>query len=225
MNKLRLLLVDSCQLLRVGLRTIFERQPELSVVGEASTARETLLLADRLQPDIVVMDLQLPDERGTLTCQEIRQRWPQIRVVVLTTYVERELILEAISAGVDGYLLKHLPSDEVVASVKAIGRGQAVLDPAVTVNVLHRVRVAEAERHAGAFHKLSQRECEVLALVATGKTNAEIAEQLVLSEKTVSNHVSTILSKLELTNRIEAATYAVRHHLDRISEHRLVASN
>lgn len=223
MSKLRLLVADGSPVVRVGLRTIFERQADWTVVGEAGTARETLVLTERLQPDIVVMELQLPDEISVATCQRIRTDWPQIQVVVLTSYADHELIIAAISVGVTGYLLKHLPSQELVAGVKAIGRGEAVLAPAVTSHVLQRVRTAEVERCAGAFRELSRRECEVLALVAMGKSNPEIAERLMLSEKTVSHHVSTILSKLGLTNRIEAATYAVRHHLDWVNRQALAA--
>jgi two-component system response regulator DevR len=124
-------------------------------------------------------------------------------------------VLEAISAGAAGYVLKQLGNDDLLRAVRAVGRGDAVLDPTVTRQLLARVRRAEHEAHGAAFHDLSERELAVLARIAEGKTNAEIAEALILSEKTVRNHVSTILEKLELTNRIEAATYAVRHHIER----------
>ena len=216
MSKLRLLLVDDHQVVRVGLRAVLDGEPDIEVVAEAGTAAQAVLQAGEWQPDVVIMDVRLPDRSGLAACQEIRQHWPRIQVLVLTSYADEELVLEAISAGAAGYILKQLNTDELVKLVHAVARGDAVLDPIVTQKLLQRVRRAEHESHEAAFRDLSERELDVLALVAEGKTNAEIAAQLSLSEKTVGNHVSTILSKLNLTNRIEAATYAVRNHIERI---------
>lgn len=214
MSTLRLLIVDDHQVVRLGLHAILDSEPDMTVVGEAGTATDAVRLAGQLQPDIVLMDVRLPDRLGTHACQEIRQQWPQMQVLMLTSYADEELVLDAINAGAAGYLLKQLNADGLVDTLRAVAHGDAVLDPAVTRLVLSRVRRAERESHLVAFSELSMREIEVLALVAEGKTNGQIAEQLMLSEKTVGNHVSTILSKLELTNRIEAATYAVRHHIE-----------
>jgi two-component system response regulator DevR len=214
MSNLRLLLVDDHQLVRVGLRALLEGEPGFEVLGEAATAAEAIQAAGRLQPDVVLMDIRLPDQSGIDACQQIRQRWPAIQVLMLTSFTDEDLVLEAINAGAAGYILKQVGTDDLVQAVRAVGQGDAVLDPAVTRKVLARVRRAEQEGHSAAFGDLSERELQVLALVAEGKTNAEIGDALALSEKTVRNHVSAILSKLNLTNRIEAATYAVRHHIE-----------
>jgi len=215
MKALRLLLVDDHQVVRLGLRALLEGEPVFEVVGEAGTAADAMQAADSLRPDVVLMDIRLPDRSGIAACQQIRQRWPATQVLMLTSYTDEDLVLEAISAGAAGYVLKQIGTDDLVQAVRAVGQGDAVLDPAVTRKVLARVRQAEQEVHSAAFRDLSERELQVLVLVAEGKTNAEIGKVLMLSEKTVRNHVSTILSKLNLTNRIEAATYAVRHHIER----------
>lgn len=216
MSALRLLVVDDHQVVRLGLRALLESEPDLLVVGEAGTAAEALTMAERLQPDVVLMDVRLPDQSGIFACRQIRQRWPAMHVLILTSFADEALVLEAIEAGAAGYVLKQLDSDDLVRAVRAVGKGDAVLDPVVTRQVLVRVRRAEHDSHEAAFRDLSARELEVLAQVAEGKTNAEIARVLILSEKTVRNHVSTILEKLGVTNRIEAATYAVRFHIENL---------
>jgi DNA-binding NarL/FixJ family response regulator len=217
---LRLVLVDDHQVVRLGLRTLLAGEPDISVVGEAGTAAAAIAVVEQTQPDIVLMDVRLPDQSGIAACQQVRQRWPAVQVLMLTSFADEELVLEAISAGAAGYVLKQVGTDDLLQAVRAVGRGDAVLDPAVTRQLLTRVRRAEHDAHGAAFRDLSERELAVLAQVAEGKTNAEIAEALILSEKTVRNHVSTILEKLQLTNRIEAATYAVRHHIERFRPER-----
>lgn len=215
MKTIRLLLVDDHKVVRLGLRALLEAEPDIEVVGEAANAAEAIQRAGQLQPTLVLMDIRLPDQNGIAACRQIRQQWPPIQVLMLTSFADEDLVLEAIGAGAAGYVLKQLDTTDLVSAVRAVGRGDAVLDPAVTQKVLARVRCAEHEAQSLAFRELSERELQVLALVAEGKTNAEIADALILSEKTVRNHVSTILSKIGLTNRIEAATYAVRHHIER----------
>lgn len=215
MTHLRLLIVDDHKVVRLGLRTLLDKETDFEVVGEASTAAEAIQQAGDLQPDIILLDIRLPDQSGIVACRKIRQKWPAIQVLMLTSFADEELVLESIEAGASGYVLKQLDTTDLVRAVRLIGNGDAILDPAITGKVLAGVRRAKQEAQSTAFRDLSEREVEVLALVAEGKTNAEIAGALMLSEKTVRNHVSTILSKLGLTNRIEAATYAVRHHIER----------
>jgi DNA-binding NarL/FixJ family response regulator len=215
MKTLRLLLVDDHKVVRLGLRTLLEAETDLEVVGEAATAAEAIQMTGHLRPDVVLMDIRLPDQSGITACRKIRDDWPEVQILMLTSFADEDLVIEAIEAGAAGYVLKQLDTNDLLRAVRAVGWGKAVLDPAITQQVLSGVRRARQESQVVAFRDLSERELEVLALLAQGKTNAEIAGALILGEKTVRNHVSTILSKLSLANRIEAATYAVRHHIER----------
>lgn len=215
MKKTSLLIVDDHQVVRLGLQALLNVEPDFEVIGQAGTADEAVRAAERLRPQVVLMDLRMPGRSGVEACREIKQRWPDIHVIMLTSYADDELVLEAISAGAEGYVLKKVEGGNLVEVIRAVARGEAVLDSAVTQKLLAHVRQAEQELSGLAFRSLSEREIEVLSLVSKGKTNAEIAQQLSLSEKTVGNHVSAILDKLGVTNRIEAATYAVRHHIER----------
>jgi len=210
---LRILLVDDHEVVRVGLRALLERHPDFVVVDEAGTAREALEKALLHHPDVVVMDIRLPGGDGITACREIKQQLPRTNVIMLTSYAEDEMLFEAINAGAAGYVLKQIGGDELVRAIERIGRGEALLDPLVTQQVLRRLREASWQERASAFADLTEQELRVLSLVAEGKTNREIAKQLFLGEGTVRNYVSNILSKLNLTNRAEAAAYAVKHNL------------
>jgi DNA-binding NarL/FixJ family response regulator len=212
---LRIVIVDDHEVVRLGLRTLLERHPEFSVVGEAATAREAAQQTLHLKPDIVVMDIRLPGRSGIEACREITEKAPDTKVIMLTSYAEDEMLFDAISAGACGYVLKQIGSDDLVRALKAVGRGEALLDPAVTQQVFARVRRATRKEQEEAFAGLTDQEMRVLAHVAEGKTNREIAEALFLGEGTVRNYVSSILSKLDLSNRSEAAAYAVKHDLDK----------
>lgn len=215
MKKTTILVVDDHQVVRLGLLALLNIEPDFEVVGQATTAAEAVAAVDRLRPQVVLMDLRLPGRSGVDACRDIKQQWPETHVIMLTSYADDELVLEAINAGAEGYVLKKVEGSNLLEAIRTVARGEAILDSAVTRKLLAQVRQAEQQMTDLAFRGLSEREIEVLARLAEGKTNAEIAATLSLSEKTVGNHVSAILAKLGLTNRIEAATYAVRHHIER----------
>jgi DNA-binding NarL/FixJ family response regulator len=213
MAKQRVLLVDDHEVVRLGLKALLERHPQFEVIGEAGTAREAIEMVSNTHPDVVVMDIRLPGASGIEACEEITHRFPETKVIMLTSYAEDEMLFSAIRAGASGYMLKQIDSEDLVRAIEAVGRGDALLDPAVTQRVFQEVRRAVKEEEASAFAHLSQQEKHVLLLVSEGKTNREIARALFLGEGTVRNYVSSILSKLGVNNRAEAAAYAVEHNL------------
>jgi DNA-binding NarL/FixJ family response regulator len=210
---IRVLLVDDHEVVRLGLITLMQDRPDLAVVGEAGSAAEALRLVEQLRPDVVLMDIRMPGQSGLEATRQIAERFPQTKVVVLTSYADDELVVRAIRAGAVGYVLKQVGNEELLRAIAAAARGEALLDSATTARLLARVRVVEAQAEAEVFRSLSERELEVLAEVARGKTNAEIGRTLNLSEKTVRNYLSSVLEKLGLSNRIELATFAVEHRL------------
>jgi two-component system, NarL family, response regulator DevR len=213
MKKQRIILVDDHELVRIGLKSLLERHPQFDVVGEAGSAREALEQVEALKPDVVVMDIRLPGTSGIDACEQIVNQFPETKVLMLTSYAEDEMLFSAIRAGASGYVLKQIGSEDLIKAIESVGRGEALLDPAVTQRVFQEVRRAVKEEEASAFSHLSQQEKHVLLLVSEGKTNREIAKNLFLGEGTVRNYVSSILSKLSVNNRAEAAAYAVQHSL------------
>jgi DNA-binding NarL/FixJ family response regulator len=213
MAKQRILLVDDHEVVRLGLKALLEHHSHFEVVGEAGNARDAIEQVSRIQPDIVLMDIRLPGVSGIEACEEITHRFPETRVIMLTSYAEDEMLFSAIRAGASGYVLKQIGGEDLVRALEAVGRGEALLDSAVTQRVFQEVRRAVKEEEASAFGNLSQQEKHVLLLVSEGKTNREIAKALFLGEGTVRNYVSSILSKLGVSNRAEAAAYAVEHNL------------
>jgi len=213
MKVIRILLVDDHEVVRLGLAALLEEVAGVTVVGEAGSGIEALRACERLAPDLVLLDIRLPDQSGVEICQRITERWPHIRVIILTSFADDDLIAEAILAGAAGYVLKQVGNEELLRAIEAVRQGKALLDPQVTQRMLQRMRRTERLLDAGAFRELSKREMEVLLLVAEGKSNQEIAEVLTVTEKTVRNHVSSLLEKLDLRNRVELATYAVTHHI------------
>ncbi|MGQ9467744.1 MAG: response regulator [Anaerolineae bacterium] len=211
---LRILIVDDHEVVRLGLRALLDRHPDFTVVDEAGTAREALQKALLHRPDVIVMDIRLPGRSGIDACRDIVSQLPDTRVIMLTSYAEDELLFDAIEAGACGYVLKQIGSDDLIRAIEAVGRGEALLDPSVTRQVLDRVREAARKDEAAAFAELTEQELRILSLIAKGKTNREIARALYLGEGTVRNYVSSILSKLGVTNRAEAAAFAVRHNLE-----------
>ncbi len=210
---LRIIIVDDHEVVRLGLRTLLERHPDFTVVGEAATAKEAVQKTLLLRPNVVVMDIRLPGGSGIDACRKIVEQAPEAKVIMLTSYAEDEMLFDAIAAGASGYVLKQIGSDDLVRAIETVGEGEALLDPALTQRVFARVREAARKEQEEAFSGLTDQEMRVLAQVSEGKTNREIAGVMFLGEGTVRNYVSSILRKLNLTNRAEAAAYAVEHNL------------
>ena len=204
---LSLLIVDDHEVVRQGLVALLSRRPEFQVVAEAGTVADAIELARRFQPDLVVMDVRLPDGSGIEACREIRAERPETRVVILTSYPDEDAVLSAIVAGASGYLLKQVRARDLVAALETVGRGESLLDPAVTGRVLERVRRIATADQPDELAQLTAQEQKILLLVAEGKTNKEIAADVFLSDKTVKNYVSSILAKLNLERRAQAAAY------------------
>ncbi len=214
MRQLRVLLVDDHEVVRVGLRSLIERREGLKIVGEAATAAEAVAQALQLRPDVVVLDIRLPGRSGIEACRDIKARSPDTKIVILTSFADDEALFEAIAAGADGYVLKQIGSDDLVRALERVGQGESLLDPALTDKVFAKVREARRRERGEAFAALSEQEVRILALVAEGRTNAQIGRALHFSEKTVRNYVSAILGKLGLTSRAQAAAYAARHRIE-----------
>lgn len=211
---LRVMLVDDHELVRIGLRTLLSRYPAFAVVAEAADAAEAVVKAQRFAPDVVVMDIRLGGRSGIDATRNILAQRPETKVVMLTSYPEDELLFDAIAAGASAYVLKHIGSGELIHVLEAVGRGESVLDPSMTQKVFHKLRESARQSEDIAFASLTDQELRILALITDGKTNKEIAAEIFLSERTVRNYVSSILEKLNLSSRAEAAAYAVRHHIE-----------
>ena len=210
---LRILLVDDHEIVRLGLKALLSRYPHFEVVAEARDAQEAIDMLLRHEPDIVVMDIRLPGRNGIEATQDILEIRPQTKVIVLTSHADDDVLFDAISAGASGYVLKQIGSDDLIRALEMVGRGQSMLDPTLTQKVFQRVRESARKAEDEYFAALTQQELHILAYITEGLTNREIAERVFLSEKTVRNYVSSILSKLNLSSRAEAAAYAVRHHI------------
>ena len=209
---LRLLVVDDHEVVRQGLVALLERREHFQVVAEAGTAAEAVEMARKFEPDLIIMDVRLPDGSGIEACREIRAEFPTTKVVILTSYPDEEAVLSAIIAGASGYLLKQIRGRDLVSALESVGRGESLLDPAVTEKVLDRVRRIATGTYTDELAQLTQQEQKILLLVAEGKTNKEIASEVFLSDKTVKNYVSSILAKLNLERRAQAAAYMARLH-------------
>jgi DNA-binding NarL/FixJ family response regulator len=207
-EKTRVLLCDDHEVVREGLRVLIARQETMSVVGEAGTVAEAIEAAARSKPDVVIMDVRLPDGSGVEACRAIRETRPETKVIMLTSYADDDALFASIIAGASGYLLKQTRGQAVVDAITAVAAGGSLLDPDVTGKVLERVRQSRDEDPALA--SLTEQERKVLAGLAEGHTNREIGETLFLAEKTVKNYVSRILDKLGLSRRAEAAAYMAK---------------
>lgn len=211
MNRVRLLLADDHRMFRQGLRELIERKTTFEVVGEARTGREVLAQIDTLQPDIVLLDIQMPDLDGIAVARQLADSHPTIMIIMLTMHRQDQHLLDAIKAGVKGYLLKDADAEELLAVIQRVAQGESALDPALTAQVFAAVRHPPPQLDI--IETLTERERDVLRLLAGGHDNRAIAAQLYLSEKTVGNRLSEIFQKLNVTNRTQAALLAVQHGL------------
>jgi DNA-binding NarL/FixJ family response regulator len=210
---LRIILVDDHEVVRIGLKTLLARHPQFEIIDEAGSASEAVEKTLRLKPEIVVMDIRLPGKSGIEACREIAAAQPETKVLMLTSYAQDDMLFDAIAAGAAGYVLKQIGSGELVRALETVGRGESLVDPALMQKVFARVREAERRAEGNAFANLNKQELKILALIAEGKTNREIAARVFLSEKTVRNYVSAMLDKLSLSSRAQAAAYAVQHRI------------
>ena len=210
---INLMVVDDHEVVRTGLRAILEPEDDIRVVGEAGSAAEAIREAERLSPDVILMDVRMAGMNGIEACRLIKSAHPDVSVLMLTSYSEDNAVISAVVAGASGYLLKNVGRADLLKTIRAVASGQNLLDPGVTKTVMDQLAKLVASEQDRALDAISGREQEVLALVARGYTNRQIAEQLVISENTARNHVSRILDKLGLSRRSEAAAFAAQHGL------------
>jgi DNA-binding NarL/FixJ family response regulator len=210
-DQVLVLIVDDHEVVREGLRAALRKRAELVAVGEADSVASAIKEARRTKPDVVIMDVRLPDGSGVEACREIRAERPETKVLMLTSYAHEEAVLASIMAGASGYLLKQTRSQALIDAILRVARGESLLDPGVTNTVLERLRAGKADKD-DELSLLSKQERKILDLIAEGKTNKEIAQEVFLSDKTVKNYVSSILSKLGLRRRSEAAAFIARRH-------------
>lgn len=203
---IRVMLVDDHEVVRKGLRAMLEANDDIEVVAEAGNADEAVLRARSYKPDVVVMDVRLPDRSGVVACREVRAENPQVAVLMLTSFSDDQALFDSIMAGAAGYVLKQIRGGDLVDGIRRVGRGESLLDPAVTARVLERVRNPRGDEDPR-LARLTPTESRILEMIAEGLTNRQIGEHIHLAEKTVKNYVSTILTKLQVARRAEAAAY------------------
>jgi len=206
----RIMLVDDHEVVREGLRALLSRREGFQVVAQAGTVAEAITEAARARPEVIVMDVRLPDGSGIEACREIRESQPEIKVIILTSYADDDAVFASILAGAAGYVLKQTRGSALADAISAVAAGESLLDPAVTQKVMERVRAATQRKAADPLDALNVQEHRILQLIAEGKTNKEIAAEVYLSDKTVKNYVSNILTKLNLRRRSEAAAFIAR---------------
>ncbi|HEY7270944.1 MAG TPA: response regulator transcription factor [Dehalococcoidia bacterium] len=216
-DDIRVMIVDDHDVVREGLRSLLNRREGMTVVAEAGTMQSAIDEALRVKPQVIVMDVRLPDGTGVEACREIRSDLPETRVIMLTSYADEEAIVSSIMAGASGYLLKQTRGQQLADAVITVARGDSLLDQKVIDRVMEHMRNAAAQAKADKQNELTEQEQKILALIAEGKTNREIAAEIYLSDKTVKNYVSSILSKLNLKRRSEAAAYIARRTPERHS--------
>jgi two-component system response regulator DevR len=208
---LRVMIVDDHEVVRNGIKALLESESGITIAAEASGVKESIERAEWARPDVIVMDVQLTDGSGIEATREIRAKLPKTQVLMLTTFADDEALFASIMAGAAGYVLKQIKGGDLVRAIRSVGRGDSLLDPAVTKGVLDRLRKGKHMLKDERLSRLSAQEERILAAIADGKTNRQIGDELHLAEKTVKNYVSSILSKLEVARRAEAAAYLARH--------------
>jgi DNA-binding NarL/FixJ family response regulator len=207
---LRIMLVDDHEVVRQGLRALLEAEEDLDVIAEAGDGAQAIDTARIHEPDVVVMDVRMPDMSGVEACRGIRDMRPETQVIMLTSYSDDEALFNSIMAGAAGFVLKQIRGSDLVDAIRQVGSGQSLLDPSVTKRVLERLRKSKYDDTDPKLARLSPQEDRILDMVGRGLTNRQIAEEIHLSDKTVKNYVSSILSKLEVHRRSEAAAYVAR---------------
>lgn len=208
---LRVMIVDDHEVVRNGVKALLEEAGGMSIAGEAATVQEAIERAEWARPDVVVMDVRLADGSGIEATREIRAKLPKTQVLMLTTFADDEALFASIMAGAAGYVLKQIKGGDLVRAIRAVGAGENLLDPAVTKGLLDRLRKGKHLLKDERLARLSGQEERILGFIADGRTNKQIGDELHLAEKTVKNYVSSILSKLEVARRAEAAAYLTRH--------------
>lgn len=214
----RVMLVDDHEVVRKGIRAMVEANEDLEVVAEAGTADEAVLRARSYEPDVVVMDVRLPDRSGVVACREIRDEHPDIAVLMLTSFSDDQALFDSIMAGAAGYVLKQIRGSDLVDGIRRVATGESLLDPAVTARVLDRVRNPRGDQDPR-LARLTPTELRIVEMIAEGLTNRQIGERIHLAEKTVKNYVSTILTKLQVSRRAEAAAYFAQRREHEEHEH------
>lgn len=210
-KRIRLLLVDDHEVVRSGLGALLGQRAEFEVVGEAGTVAGALETAERQKPDVVLLDVRLPDGSGFEACRGLHKLAPPVKVIILTAFADDEIVMQAIGSGAEGYLLKEIDEQGLVRAIREVAEGRSILDPAVTRRVMNRVKDGGAAQPAGKLDRLSAQERRVLELVAQGKTNKEIGLAMGLSDKTVKNYLSNLMEKLQMNRRSQAAAFFVQH--------------
>jgi two-component system response regulator DevR len=208
-ERITVFLLDDHEIVRRGVRDLLEAEPDIAVVGEASTEDEAVRRIPAVDPDVAVLDVRLQDGDGISACREIRSRHPRTACLMLTSFADDEALFHAIMAGASGYVLKQIRSSDLLDAIRKVAAGQQLLDPALTAKVMERLRKGPEEDELIA--RLTSQERQVLLLLAEGLTNRQIADRLFLAEKTIKNYVTSVLSKMGMTRRTEAAVYAARH--------------
>lgn len=212
MKPIRVLLVDDHEVVRTGIKSMLDAEDDITVVGEAGTVEDGVRRVGYDDPDVVIMDVRLPDGSGVEACRDILDRFPEVKVLMLTSFADEEALMSAILAGASGYVLKRVKGSDLVNDIRRVGAGESLLDPEMTDKLFERLRTGP--KTDPLLSKLSDQEREIVARIAEGKTNKQIAAEMFLAEKTIKNYVSNLLAKMGMSRRSEAAAYVARLEAD-----------